>query len=241
MSQIISIYISLLQGFFSEHYTHNMALFTQQRTQSDETLIQSQELRWIQMNSLAAHVQGQMSRNGTYTILTNQTAVFNRSHFLLICCIAADQSELQKAQQPLPWLCIVWLHPKQFEFVTGTSKRFTHSYVTLYCKAGIFCRAKFLQNYDLLYHRKFSQIKFLWKQTFEINLLAFTKCEVSQLQFVPEMLAMEIFVKLCSIMLMDALISGMQTRFTSGSGLAYARLGTDSSRLNQKREQPHRV
>ena len=47
---------------------------------------------------------------------------------------------------------------------------------------------------------------------------------------------MEIFVKLCSIMVMDALVSGMWTSIASGSGLARTRLGTDSSRLNQERE-----
>ena len=41
--------------------------------------------------------------------------------------------------------------------------------------------------------------------------------------FIPGMLTTDIFVKLCSIM--DALISGMQSRLTSGSGLAHARLG----------------
>ena len=45
---------------------------------------------------------------------------------------------------------------------------------------------------------------------------------------------MEIFVKLCSIMVMDALVSGMWTSIASGSGLARTRLGTDSSRLNQE-------
>ena len=43
------------------------------------------------------------------------------------------------------------------------------------------------------------------------------------------MLATETFVKLCSIyMVMDALISSRQTSIASGSGLAHARLGTDS-------------
>ena len=37
-------------------------------------------------------------------------------------------------------------------------------------------------------------------------------------------------------MVMDALVSGMRTSIASGSGLAHARLGTDSSRLNQERE-----
>ena len=36
---------------------------------------------------------------------------------------------------------------------------------------------------------------------------------------------MEIFVKLCSIMVMDALVSGMWTSIATGSGLARARLG----------------
>ena len=48
---------------------------------------------------------------------------------------------------------------------------------------------------------------------------------------------MEIFVKLCSIMVMDALVSGVRTSIASGSGLAASsELSTDSSRLNQERE-----
>ena len=43
------------------------------------------------------------------------------------------------------------------------------------------------------------------------------------------MLATETFVKLCSIyMVMDAHVSSRQTGIRSGSGLAHARLGTDS-------------
>ena len=37
-------------------------------------------------------------------------------------------------------------------------------------------------------------------------------------------------------MVINALVSGMWTSITSGSGLARGRLGTDNSRLNQKRE-----
>ena len=46
--------------------------------------------------------------------------------------------------------------------------------------------------------------------------------------------AMEILVMLCSIMVIDTLISGMRTSIASRSGLAGERLGTGSSRLNQK-------
>ena len=42
---------------------------------------------------------------------------------------------------------------------------------------------------------------------------------------------METFVKLYSIIVIDALISGMWISITSGSGLARARPGTDSSSL----------
>ena len=41
----------------------------------------------------------------------------------------------------------------------------------------------------------------------------------------PEMLATEIFVKLCSTVVMDVLVSGMQSSVASRSGLACARLG----------------
>ena len=47
------------------------------------------------------------------------------------------------------------------------------------------------------------------------------------------MFTMEIFVKLRSIKVMDALVSDMLTSITSGSGLAHTRLGT---LLNQARE-----
>jgi len=47
------------------------------------------------------------------------------------------------------------------------------------------------------------------------------------------MVATETIVKLCSIMVMDALVSGMRTSIASGNGLARARLGTDSGRLNK--------
>ena len=50
------------------------------------------------------------------------------------------------------------------------------------------------------------------------------------------MLATEMFVKLCSIMVMDALINGMWTSIASGSELAHPRPGTDSSRLDKERE-----
>ena len=50
------------------------------------------------------------------------------------------------------------------------------------------------------------------------------------------MLATEMFVKLCSIMVMDALISGMRTSIASGSELAHPRPGTESSRLNHARK-----
>ena len=40
----------------------------------------------------------------------------------------------------------------------------------------------------------------------------------------------------CSIMVMDGLVSGMRTSIASGSGLARETRRTDSSRLNQERE-----
>ena len=49
-----------------------------------------------------------------------------------------------------------------------------------------------------------------------------------------EMPATEILVMLCSMMVIDTLVSSMRTSIASGSGLARARLGTGSSRLNQK-------
>ena len=45
---------------------------------------------------------------------------------------------------------------------------------------------------------------------------------------------METLVKLCSIMVMDTLVSSMQTSIVSGSMLTRTRLGMDSSRLNQE-------
>ena len=50
------------------------------------------------------------------------------------------------------------------------------------------------------------------------------------------MVATETIVKLCSINVMDALVSGMRTSIASGNGLARARLGTDSGRINKERE-----
>ena len=47
------------------------------------------------------------------------------------------------------------------------------------------------------------------------------------------MVATETFVKLCSIMVMDALVSGTRTSMASGNGLARARPGTDSGRLDK--------
>ena len=47
------------------------------------------------------------------------------------------------------------------------------------------------------------------------------------------MLTMETFVKLCSIMVMDALISGMWTSVASGSGQSHAKLG-----MNKKESRP---
>ena len=47
------------------------------------------------------------------------------------------------------------------------------------------------------------------------------------------MLTTEIFVKLCSIMVMDALISGMWTSVASGSGQSHAKLG-----MNKKESRP---
>ena len=49
---------------------------------------------------------------------------------------------------------------------------------------------------------------------------------------------MEIFVKLCSIMVMDALVSSVLTSIASRSGLAGSceTRRTESSRLNQERE-----
>ena len=52
------------------------------------------------------------------------------------------------------------------------------------------------------------------------------------------MLATKIFVKLCSIVVMHVLVSGVQTSIASGSGLAGSSVTrrTDSGRLNQERE-----
>ena len=66
-------------------------------------------------------------------------------------------------------------------------------YLSIYCIACIFHGAKFSRNHDLLYYRKFSWVKFLQKQ------MTFTKRKA-----MPEMLTTEIFVKLCSIMVMEA-------------------------------------
>ena len=58
----------------------------------------------------------------------------------------------------------------------------------------------------------------LREANFKIHLLTF-----KVRQFILEMLAKETFVKLYSIIVIDVLISGMQTSITSGSGLARTR------------------
>ena len=50
------------------------------------------------------------------------------------------------------------------------------------------------------------------------------------------MLTTKILGKFGSIMVKDTLVSGKWASITNRSGLAHARLGTDSSRLNQERE-----
>ena len=51
--------------------------------------------------------------------------------------------------------------------------------------------------------------------------------EKASYKSIPEMLVTDTFVKLCSIMVVDAPVCGMRPSIISGGGLAHVRLGKD--------------